>query len=190
MRTDARWRACDQDRDTLLVGGVFGEAEMTTSGYPRTVREWKRGTPLAEAPLVFEGAAADVSVGGSAYLDRGCRYEMRVRSLTFYTSSHEIAVDGGAFAHVEVPADANVGTFADQLIISLRSAWLGHEAGSLLAAPLARFMAAEDEAARGALLVSLFAPTATCSLLSSSETKNYVIVSALEDVVAELRFWR
>ena len=51
-------------------------------------------------------------------------------------------------------------------------------------------MAAEDEAARGALLVSLFAPTPTCSLLSSSETKNYVIVSALEDVVAELRFWR
>ena len=42
----------------------------------------------------------------------------------------------------------------------------------------------------GALLFSLFAPTATCSLLSSSETKNYVIVSALEDVVAELRFWR
>ena len=80
--------------------------------------------------VAFEGAAADVSVGGSAYLDRGCRYEMRVRSLTFYTSSHEIAVDGGAFAPVEVPADANVGTFSDQLIISLRSAWLGHEAGS------------------------------------------------------------
>ena len=130
MRTDARWCACGQDRDTLLVGGVFGEAEMTDSGYPRTVREWRRGTPLAEAPLVFEGAPADVSVGGSAYLDRGCRYEMRVRSLTFYTSSHEIAVDGGAFARVEVPADANVGTFADQLVISLRSAWLGHEAAS------------------------------------------------------------
>ena len=56
---------------------------LTDSGYPRTVREWRRGTPLAEAPLVFEGAAADVSVGGSAYLDRGCRYEMRVRALTF-----------------------------------------------------------------------------------------------------------
>ena len=55
-----------QDRDTLLVGGVFGEAEMTDSGYPRTVREWKRGTPLDEAPLVFEGEASDVSVRGEA----------------------------------------------------------------------------------------------------------------------------
>ena len=122
-------------------------------------------------------------VGGSAYLDRGCRYEMRVRSLTFYTSSHELSVAGGAFATVAVPSDANVGTFSDQMVISLRSAWLGHEAGSLLAAPVAAFMAAEDDAARGALLFSLFAPTDTCSLLSSSETKNYLVVSALEDVV-------
>ena len=129
-------------------------------------------------------------MGGSAYLDRGCRYEMRVRSLTFYTSSHELSVAGGDFATVAVPDDANVGTFSDQLVISLRSAWLGHEAGSLLAAPVAAFMKAADDAARGPLLSVLFAPTETCSLLSSSETKNYLIVSALEDVVGELRFWR
>ena len=55
-----------QDRDTLLVGGVFGEAEMTDSGYPRTLREWKRGTAVEEAPLVFEGEASDVSVRGPA----------------------------------------------------------------------------------------------------------------------------
>jgi len=181
---------CYKDRDTLLVGGVFGEAEMTSSGYPRTLHEWTRGTPLAEAPLVFRGESSDVSVGGSAYLDRGCRYEMRVRSLTFYTSSHELSVAGGDFATVAVPDDANVGTFSDQLVISLRSAWLGHEAGSLLAAPVAAFMKAADDAARGPLLSVLFAPTETCSLLSSSETKNYLIVSALEDVVGELRFWR
>ena len=36
----------------------------------------------------------------------------------------------------------------------------------------------------------LFAPTESCSLLSSAETKNYLIVSALEDVLGELRFWR
>ncbi len=48
---------------------------------------------------------------------------MRVRSLTFYTSLHELRVgDGdGAFARVAVPEDANVGTFADQLLVSLRS---------------------------------------------------------------------
>ena len=67
--------------------------------------------------------SADVSVAGFSYLDRGRRYEMRVRSLTFYTSLHELRVGDGdsAFACVAVPEDANVGTFADQLLVSLRS---------------------------------------------------------------------
>jgi prolyl oligopeptidase len=51
-------------------------------------------------------------------------------------------------------------------------------------------MAAADEAARGALLTPLFEPTATCSLEGSTETKNYLVLSALENVVSELRFWR
>ena len=53
------------DRDTLLVGGAFGESEMTDSGYPRTVYEWKRGTSLEQATKVFEGEQADVAVGVS-----------------------------------------------------------------------------------------------------------------------------
>ena len=50
-----------KDRDTLLIGTDLGEGSLTDSGYPRTVREWKRGTKLADAPLVFEGKKTDVS---------------------------------------------------------------------------------------------------------------------------------
>jgi prolyl oligopeptidase PreP (S9A serine peptidase family) len=54
---------------------------MTDSGYPRSVWEWRRGTPLAEATKVYEGEQSDVSVGGFAYLDRGrrCEFEMQPR---------------------------------------------------------------------------------------------------------------
>ena len=37
------------DENTLLVGTDFGSGSMTTSGYARTVRLWKRGTPIASA---------------------------------------------------------------------------------------------------------------------------------------------
>ena len=173
MRTDARWCACYQDRDTLLVGGVFGEAEMTTSGYPRTVREWRRGTPLGSAALVFEGEETDVAASGAAYLDRGHKYEMRVRATTFYASRVELRRRDGTFAHLAVPEDAEADTFADQLLLTLRSPWCGHAAGALLAAPLERFMAAEDEAARGALLTPLFTPTESCSLEGTDETRRH-----------------
>ena len=172
------------------------------------------------------------------------RYELRYRSLTFYTSSYEIKVGEAAWAPIPIPPDANVGaaadgparvlspvrpfrrpsrrlaagTFADQLLVTLRSAWLGHPAGALLAAPADGFMGAGDDAARSALLTPLFTPTETCSLearaeegregasprprtrprrvrdaagtQASTETKNYLVLSCLDNVVTECRFWR
>ena len=64
---EAKTRASYKSRDVLLVGTDFGEKNsLTDSGYPRTVREWVRGTKLEDAPTVLEGEATDVSV--SAYI--------------------------------------------------------------------------------------------------------------------------
>ena len=46
--------------------------------YPRTVREWKRGSLLADAPVVFEGAASDVSVGAYVSRSRGTALEWSI----------------------------------------------------------------------------------------------------------------
>jgi prolyl oligopeptidase len=188
---ECKSQLCYKDRDTLLVGGAFGVEEETDSGYARTVREWTRHTPLSDAKLVYEGKRTDVAASGSAYLDRGEKYELRMRAITFYTSTHELKIgDDGPFQHVAIPEDANVGTFADQLVITLRSGWLGHAAGAMLAAPARAFMAAVDDNARRALLTSLFAPTESCSLEGSAETKTYLILSCLDNVVSEQRFWK
>ena len=86
--------------------------------------------------------------GGVAYLDRGSRYELRYRSITFYTARYELKVGAdGAFEHIPVPGDANIGTFADQLLITLRSPWLDQPAGAMLAAPVAAFMQVEVQGA-------------------------------------------
>ena len=76
---------------------------MTDSGYPRTVYEWRRGTPLSEATKVYEGEKSDVAVSGYAYLDRGHRYELRSRSITFYTSAYEARRPGGSFSPPSLP---------------------------------------------------------------------------------------
>ena len=64
------------------------------------MREWKRGTPLAEATLVYEGEKGDVAASGYFYHDRGHSYEWRQRALTFWTSEHLV----GARARVRVRA--------------------------------------------------------------------------------------
>ena len=56
-KSDVSWK----DADTLWVGTNFGKGSLTTSGYPRIVKEWKRGTPLSSAHMVLEGSVKDVS---------------------------------------------------------------------------------------------------------------------------------
>src|SRR2546430_16343728 len=42
------------DIDRIYVGTDFGPDSLTASGYPRIIKEWRRGTPLAEATTVYE----------------------------------------------------------------------------------------------------------------------------------------
>ena len=58
---------------------------MTHSGYPRIVKEWKRGTPLAEAKTMFEGQETDVASSVTVVHEPGRRYEMLRRAITFWT---------------------------------------------------------------------------------------------------------
>ena len=82
---EAKSRVAWQSSDVLLIGTRFdGDASaMTDSGYPRTVREWRRGTPLSEAVEVFAGEAADVSVGGHVTRHQGVEFEWRTRATSF-----------------------------------------------------------------------------------------------------------
>ena len=76
-------RATWLDKDTLLIGTTIKGQDKTSSGYPKTVSVWKRGTKLSEAKEVFSGEQSDVSVG--AYkLDQEANLFIIYRSITFY----------------------------------------------------------------------------------------------------------
>src|SRR6185295_15880966 len=61
-KSGAQWL----DADTLLLSSALGAGMATTSGYARTVRLWRRGTDIGQAPVIFEttpdrmGAFTDV----------------------------------------------------------------------------------------------------------------------------------
>jgi prolyl oligopeptidase len=191
---EAKSHVSYKDRDTLLIGGsFFGEGSMTDSGYPRTVHEWRRGTALADAPKVFEGTAEDVSVSGSKSIERGGRvFEWRVRGLTFYTSYYEVKLPGSeSFVEVPAPADAEVSTFADQVLVRLRTEWLGYQQGSLLAVDAAQLMASGGlDKVQAKLFTPLFEPTPTASMDGFQSTRNYVVLDVLDNVRSQLRFWK
>src|SRR6185503_20246226 len=51
------------DQDTVYVCTDEGPGSLTDSGYGRRLREWRRGTPPGDAPLVYECEVTDVGVG-------------------------------------------------------------------------------------------------------------------------------
>ncbi len=67
------------DDDTVLFGTDFGPGSMTTSGYPRIVKLWKRGQKIADAKTLSRKARrADIAVQ-TRLRDRRWRYAHSVR---------------------------------------------------------------------------------------------------------------
>jgi prolyl oligopeptidase len=176
---EAKSRVDWQNRDTLYVGTDFGSNSLTKSGYPRIVKEWKRGTPLTAARAIFEGTVDDVSVTAATIHDHGRTYEFIERGLTFFTDETFVR-RGDKWARIDKPADAEIYTFRDQLLLRLRSDWTvagkTYAGGALLAADFDDFLKG------GRKLTALFEPTERKSLEDVSATKNYLILTELENV--------
>ena len=176
---EAKSRVEWRDRDTLYVGTDFGPGSLTSSGYPRIVKEWKRGTPLAEAKIAFEGKLEDVAVSALVIHDHGRTYEFIERSPTFFTNESYVR-RGDQWTRIDKPEDAGVGTFVDQILLRLRSDWKvsgkTYPAGSLLAGDFEAYLKGERK------LEPLFEPAERKSLAGTTETKNFVIVNELENV--------
>lgn len=174
-KSDVAWR----DRDRLYVGTDFGPGSLTDSGYPRIVKEWKRGTPLASAKTWFEGKKEDVSVGAGVSHDHGIRYEFIHRGVTFFTSE-TLVRRGNEYVRIEKPDDASVGTFKDQMIIRLRSEWKVdgkiYPAGALLACNFEDYLKGKRD------MHLLFEPGPRKSLAGSSDTKNFLLLNELDNV--------
>lgn len=172
----AAWR----DEDTLWVGTDFGPGSLTASGYPRLVKLWKRGTPLAEAKTVFEGKPEDVAVSGNTEILSDGRYDLVTRTPAFYKLEAFLYL-GGRLVKIDVPEDAQLrGFFRDQLLISLRSDWTTggktYRAGSLIAGSV-------DDVFRGVRRFDvLFEPGERVSLGRVERTKDRVLIQTLDNV--------
>jgi prolyl oligopeptidase len=175
------------DKDRVFVETDFGPGSMTTSGYPRIIKEWRRGTPLTEAHTIYEGRAEDTSVGAWKEQDPRHGYEFVIRRMTFFTNELYLR-DGGKLRKLDKPDDASAWTVRDQLLVELRSDWdVGgqrYPQGALLAIGMDSFLKGRRD------FSVLFTPTATTSLQSTAHTRNAILLSEMDNVrgrVEELR---
>lgn len=110
------------DENTLFVSTDFGNG-MTTSGYPKEVRIWKRGTPLGNAEKVFEGKETDMSVSAFAYHTKNKTYRIVSKRTSFY-SGENYFLESGKLIKAELPEDIEfTAILNNQIILQLKSDW-------------------------------------------------------------------
>ncbi|AWI08486.1 prolyl oligopeptidase family serine peptidase [Ereboglobus luteus] len=184
---EAKSRVAWRDRDTLYVGTDFGAGSLTDSGYPRIVKEWKRGTPLASAATIFEADKTDMSVSAFRIHDHGAHYDMILRRPAFFTNEVLLRNPAGAWVRLDKPDDVSVGVHRGQILLVLRKDWTvggrTHAAGALLAADLKRYLAGARD------FTVLFEPGPRKSLAGTADTKNHLVVNELENVRNKLFAW-
>ena len=179
-KTDAGWI----DADQIYVGTDFGPGSLTASGYPRVVKQWRRGTALSEATVVYEGQPEDVAVYAFHDPAEGFERDFVVRSIDFYRSEWHLRTSNGDLVRVPVPEDASISVHREWLVMRTRSPWTAagtrYPAGALLAARFEAFLAGDRD------LTVLFEPDAHTSLAYHAWTRNHLILNMLRDVRSQL----
>ena len=177
-KTDVAWAGAD----AIYVGTNFGADSLTDSGYPRIVKRWRRGTPLASATVITEGQKSDVGVSPWTLVDGQQAWPTVRRSTDFYHRkvSH-IAPDGRLVAS-PLPDDAEILDVLDgRIIASLKSAWGGRPAGAIVAYSIPELLAGRTPA-----IETVFVANERQAVEEVAAGKSRLWVKMLEDVSGQL----
>jgi len=180
VRPEAKGGLAWIDQDRVYVYTDFGAGSMTSSGYPRIVKEWKRGTPLGAASVVYVGGTEDMYIGAARDLTTGFERDFVSRTLAFYNDELYVRGKDGALQKIDAPNSAQKSVHREWLLLELREPYSVGEktwpAGSLIASRFDAFMAGERQ------FDTLFEPSATRSLASVTPTRNHLVLNVLDDV--------
>lgn len=178
------------DADTLLIGTDFGDDSLTSSGYARTLRVWRRGTDINDAEQIIEVDSQDMSVGVNTVEGDGALYSFVTRRPDFFTEQNWLITPQQTLAEIPFPIDVNLqGLFGGKLIALLRSDWSPngrtYPAGSLIAMDLADSV--NSGSATGVrILLNPLAEAQLDAITSVAITRDSIYVAALKDVSGTL----
>jgi prolyl oligopeptidase len=172
---------------TLLVATDWGEGSLTTSGYARIAKVWRRGTSLESARTLYEGDPEDVAVFvGSIETTEGTQPVVEHRPSFFQGTLHLLR--DGSLVPLDVPMDADPGLVGDQLTVYVRDPWTvggrTYATGSIIAMKLDEFL----EGSRDFQVV--IEPGPRMTVQGGTPTKDYLLVNVLDNVRGQLWKYR
>lgn len=180
---EAKGSASWIDKNTLIVSTDFGDG-LTTSGYPKQVKVWKRGTSLSDAKQVFEGKETDMGIWGYALHTPKKTYQVITQRTSFYSGTY-YTIEKGNLIKIDVPEDIEMSTILDnhvvfQLKSDMKIEDVTFKQGAVVSIKY-------DDLIEGRKKYELIVePDQRASVTQVSNTKNTLLVNMLNNVKSEL----
>ena len=176
------------DEDTVLFGTDFGAGSMTTSGYPRIVKLWKRGEPLSRARTLYEAKPQDVGASGVVFREPGGTLALIERDISFFTAEFYALAPDGSTRQLPLPLGADLkGAQGGNLIFTLREDWTPPGAAPIAKGALIAYrMRAPDKTVPAGSVEVLYAPDARSSIDEVATGRDAVYASIYHDVTGSV----
>ncbi|WP_259278246.1 prolyl oligopeptidase family serine peptidase [Pedomonas mirosovicensis] len=183
---EAKMRIDWLDRDTLIVGTDYGQGSLTNSGYPRILKLWKRGTPLASARTVYEGKVEDVWAAPDVTINEKGTYPIIMRGVDFFTAELYHMKKDGSLVRSPLPIDADFRqVFGSKAIALLRNNWthngVTYAQGSLVAYDIDALLDGKP-----VQVEQVFAPKEGQAISEIKGAKDALYVNVLDNVRSRL----
>jgi prolyl oligopeptidase len=191
--TEAKSSVAWVDSNTVLFATDFGKGSLTTSGYPRIVKVWRRGEPMAAAKTVFEGKETDVGVKLVSFQGPDGTVPLIQNSPSFFETEYYTLLPDRSTVKIPLPLSADVdGLTKGELIATLRKDWAQQEGqtpiakGSLIAFPIRSYLRTR----MFPLAKVLFTPDARSSIEEVATGRDAVYAAIFHNVIGSVHAFR
>jgi prolyl oligopeptidase len=179
------------DDNTIIFSSDFGPGTLTKSSYPRIVKLWHRGTPIAAAKTVYEAGVDDISAGPDVFRGPYGTIALIQRGLTFFESEHFALEPDGTTLKLPLPMGAEIhGVTQGQLVFTLRNDWTDagrtFKQGSLLAFDIVAFVKTKTMPP----VSLLYAPNVHSTVDTVAAGRDVVYASVFENITGSIHAFK
>ncbi|RZA00492.1 MAG: S9 family peptidase, partial [Proteobacteria bacterium] len=95
------------NENLVLLATSLDPADITNSGYPRSVKLWKRGQPAEQAETIYTAEKTDALVSAGVTRDGSNNYVTISRVIDFYQTEVFLRQRDGSLRPLPIPKSAN-----------------------------------------------------------------------------------
>ncbi len=190
--TEAKSTSSYLDEDTVLFGTDFGAGSMTTSGYPRIIKQWRRGESISSARTLFEAKVEDVAAQIFVAHTKAGTIALIDRAPSFFTSEFHLLRPDGTTQQLPLPSGADLkGAQGDELIFTLRDDWTPQNGTPIAKGALVAYrVAVPGQATAPGTVAVLFSPDAHGSIDEVGTGRDAVYAAVYHDVTGSIHAFR